>query len=345
MEEKIIDVYRREVYEQPVRLAELCAAYSSDPEIHSQMEALKKVLPPGLPVLWLGMGASFSSALAGATTLSMTGNASFVVEASEWLHYADEVKSLTAPILVTTSGESVELVELARRSRSRSLPCIVLCNQSGSPCWSEADIRFPILAGPERANATKTYVNSAAAGIILASELASRSWQSEVDQAVSGFGQSLRTVLDRRQEMEQFSRHAHNIEIIGRGPALAGALMGALCIREMTGVRAFAHSGGGFRHGPLLDVDPTHVSIILALGRTRELGLRLAADCDQRGGSVVLLGSGRMPASSDRMLCIPLDQVPEAWESLTSVLAAQALTLALAEVKGSNYVRVQTTSE
>lgn len=164
-----------------MRLGELFAAYLTSPEIRAQIEALKKALSVPLPVLWLGMGASFASSLAGATSLLMAGRASFVLEASEWLHYAGSVKLQTAPpILVTTSGVSAELVELTRRAGPN--PLIVLCNQNDSPCWAAADIRFPILAGPERANATKTYVNSAAACIILACELTGREWQAEVEQ-------------------------------------------------------------------------------------------------------------------------------------------------------------------
>lgn len=69
----------------------------------------------------------------------------------------------------------------------------------------------------------------------------------------AGVSQQMRVleiVFERRSKMEEFCRGAANIEIIGRGPAHGAAIMGALCIREMTGQRAAAHSGGGFRHGP-----------------------------------------------------------------------------------------------
>jgi glutamine---fructose-6-phosphate transaminase (isomerizing) len=340
----IVDIYRSEVGEQPTRLADLLAAYATDAEVRGQIEALKKALSVELPVLWLGMGASFASSLAGATSLLMAGKASFALEASEWLHYCGGVHHQTAgPILVTTSGVSAELVELTRSTGPD--PRIVLCNQSDSPCWRAANIRLPILAGLERANATKTYVNSAAACIILASELRCRPWQTEAGKVVRGFARSLETVLSRRKELEEFSRHARNIEIIGRGPSLGGAIMGALCIREINRLRTFAHSGGGFRHGPNLDVDDSHVAMILALGRTEDLGLRLAEECVRRGGSVILAASGNLSKTSDRMLCIHLECVPEPWEALTSVLVAQALTLALAEERGTDYVRIQTTSE
>jgi glucosamine--fructose-6-phosphate aminotransferase (isomerizing) len=113
----------------------------------------------------------------------------------------------------------------------------------------------------------------------------------------------------------------------------------------MTKIRAVAHSGGAFRHGPSLDVDATHVAVILALGRAAELQTRLARECVARGGKVILVTDHREEVASDQLLSVHVEPVPEPWDALTSVLPAQALTLALIERLGSSYVRVQTTTE
>lgn len=120
-------------------------------------------------------------------------------------------------------------------------------------------------------------------------------------------------------------------------------MMGALCLREMVTWRANAHSGGSFRHGPFLDVDSTHIAMILALGSTAELGRRMAEDCITKGGKVMLVVDREPVEGSDRLLTIKIEPVPEGWEGLTSVLVPQALTQALIERVGSRYVRTQTT--
>ena len=109
--------------------------------------------------------------------------------------------------------------------------------------------------------------------------------------------------------------------------------MSALCIREMTGHRAAPHTGAGFRHGPNLDVDATHVAIIFALGRTASLGVKLAQECNRRGGKVVLISELDHEAT-DKLLPVRLDPVPEPWEGITSLLVPQALTLAMVERTG-----------
>jgi glucosamine--fructose-6-phosphate aminotransferase (isomerizing) len=210
----------------------------------------------------------------------------------------------------------------------------LLCNNDKSACWSLARHRLPILAGPEYGNATKTYINATAACIVLASHILGRGWQDDVQEVLHSFSASLEMGFSRRNEMEEFCRGAANIEIIGRGPAYGAAIMAALCIREMTGQRAAPHSGGGFRHGPLLDVSESHVAIILALGGTAALGVSLAEDCLARGGRVILVEFENRP-QSERLLPIRIEPAPEPWEGITSVLVPQALTLAIAERFGA----------
>lgn len=109
--------------------------------------------------------------------------------------------------------------------------------------------------------------------------------------------------------------------------------MSALCIREMSGHRAAPHTGAGFKHGPNLDVDATHVAIIFALGRAAELGFKLAQECNRRGGKVVLVSHDEHHAT-DKLFPVKIDAVPEPWESITSLLVPQALTLGMVERTG-----------
>jgi glucosamine--fructose-6-phosphate aminotransferase (isomerizing) len=314
VESRIISLFRSECLEQPRSLAELFQAYATDREVRRELARFKECVRLSEPLVWAGMGASYCSAISGANLLSVCGYPSFVVEASEWLHFALPTwEHIAGPILVTTSGESAELVELCRLKADHTK--ILICNNTQSTCWSAAQIRFPILAGDEEANATKTYTNSTA----------------------------LERVFNRRGEIEAFCRGMATLEVVARGPAMAGAIMGALCVREMSTWRASAHSGGAFRHGPFLDVDSTHLALVLALGRTAELGRCLAKDCLARGGKVILVADRGLAEESERLLPVQIDEVPDGWESLTSVLVPQALSLALIERLGSKYVRSQTT--
>lgn len=325
-------IYEMECREQPERLASLLSAYQEDPAIREELDKLRRMSLSAGPILFIGMGASYCSSVTGSSYLQSCGRSSFTVDAGEWLHYSDAWGQVAMSLIVTTSGESAELVQLCQKGDDK--PIALLCNNESSACWSAVQNRLPILAGPEYGNATKTYTNATAACIVMAAHILGRAWQDDAERVLRSYPASLDHVFGLRSEMEEFCRGAANIEVIGRGPAYGGAIMSALCIREMTGQRAAPHSGGGFRHGPLVDVDESHVAIILALGRTASLGVSLAQDCLARGGRVILVEATERQRSG-RLLPIRIDSVPEPWEGLTAVLVPQALTLAIAERTGA----------
>jgi len=326
------EVLEIECREQPKKLSDLIQSYSGDTEVRNALATLRSLSQRQGPVLFIGMGASYCSSFSGSVLLQTHGRPSFSVDAGEWLHYAQSVWDDAAlSVLLTASGESAELVELMKTGSARSLGLI--CNNAASTCWRLAENRLPVLAGPEYGNATKTYTNTAAAAILFASEVLERPWHEDAERVAEIYAISLDRVFGRRKDLEEFCRGAANIEIVGRGAAYGAAMMGALTIREMSGFRAAAHTGAGFKHGPNLDVDGTHVAIIYALGRAAALGVKLADECIRRGGKVVLVSSeDRAPA--ERLFPVRLDAVAEPWGGITAILVAQALTLAMVERTG-----------
>lgn len=327
------EILQMECRQQPQRLGELIRTYESHPALRTQLRTLREFASKPGPVLFVGMGASWCASFSGSVFLETHGRSAFSVDAGEWLHYGTSTWDDAAlSVLLTTSGESAELVELFKSRGNRELALI--CNNPASTCWRLAENRLPTLAGPEYGNATKTYTNAAAASIILASEILGLRWKEDAERVASVFPACLDRVFAMRSSLEDFCRGAANTEVIGRGPAYGAAIMGALCIREMTGHRAAPHTGAGFRHGPILDVDATHLAIIFARGRTAELGVKLARDCNRRGGKVVLV-SAEDHAPTDSLFPVRLDLVPEPWEGIISILVLQALTLAMVERTGS----------
>lgn len=321
-----------ECRQQPQCLLEAIRAYRSDQDLRSQLKNFRRLSQRPGPVMFIGMGASYCSSISASVLLTTSSRLSFSADAGEWLHYASPVWNDAAlSVLLTTSGESAELVELMKTGDDRALGLI--CNNPASTCWNMTQNRLPILAGPEYGNATKTYTNSTAVAIILASEILGRPWEDDAEQAADVFSAALDPIFAQRGEIEAFCRGAANIEVVGRGSAYGAAIMSALCIREMSGHRAAAHTGAGFKHGPNLDVDGSHVAIIFALGRVAGLAIKLAEECNRRGGKVVLVSTDEHP-KTEKLFPVRLDAVREPWESITALLVPQALTLAMVERTG-----------
>jgi glucosamine--fructose-6-phosphate aminotransferase (isomerizing) len=207
-----------ECREQPARLRELIRAYATDPAIRAQLRQFRDLATKNGPVLFLGMGGSFCSSISGSVMLQSHGRAAFSVDAGEWLHYSSSTWGDAAlSILLTTSGESAELVELFKQGKDR--PLGLICNNPASTCWNLTVNRLPILAGPEYGNATKTYTNSTAAAIILASEILGLPWKQDAEQMTQNFACDLDRIFAQRADLASFCRGAANLEIVGRGAA------------------------------------------------------------------------------------------------------------------------------
>src|SRR5580698_6124218 len=102
-----------ECRQQPECLRQLLTAYASDAAIQSELKQFHRLAQRPGPVLFIGMGASYCSSISGSTLLQSHGRPAFSVDAGEWLNYATPVwEDAALSILVTTSGESAELVEL-----------------------------------------------------------------------------------------------------------------------------------------------------------------------------------------------------------------------------------------
>jgi len=73
--------------------------------------------------------------------------------------------------------------------------------------------------------------------------------------------------------------------------------------------------------------------MIFAVGRAAALGLKLAAECNRKGGRVVLV-SNEAHERTEKLLPVRIERVAEPWESITTLLVPQALTLAWIERNG-----------
>ena len=280
-----------ECREQPERLRGCSRPTQAIPQLQAELKKFRELAAKTGPVLFIGMGASYCSSISGSVLLQSHGRPSFSVDAGEWLHYASSVWDDAAlSVLLTTSGESAELVELLQKRRGparldssvtiQRAPAGIL-RKTGSPSWRDRSTATPPRPIPMRRRPPLFWRRRSS----------SLPWKREAERAAEVFSSHLDPIFAMRSDLEEFCRGAANIEVIGRGAAYGGAFMSALCIREMSGHRAAAHTGAGFKHGPNLDVDATHVAIIFALGRAAQLGIKLAQECNRRGGKVVLVSS------------------------------------------------------
>lgn len=178
---------------------------------------------------------------------------------------------------VSQSGKSPDIVEMARMARAGGALSIAMTNHPQSPLAKVADHTLDLHAGPELSvAATKTFVNSAVAGIWLLAEWAEdaallkaiHDLPSKLESAVQIDWPTARQALEGR----------NSIYCLGRGPAYAISNEAALKFKETCQIHAESYSSAEVLHGPVSIIDRGFPVIALASADEAEGALASVAD-------------------------------------------------------------------
>lgn len=278
--------FLEDVRAQPDALRRLLGSYRGElrPRLLEAAAAIDR--HPDRPLLVVGMGSSLSAGRILPALFAARSRVVLLEDAGELLHYGlGTLDSVGAVVAISQSGRSFETVRLAESLRARhAVPVVALVNDEASPVAVTSDIVLPLLAGPEAAVATKTYLAAMAVLVLLAAESPAR----VVDgSALDGAVDALEPLVRDASIGPAAARHLAGVRaliVVGRGPALGTASYGALTIKEAAAIPAEAMSGGAFRHGPLELTESDVAIVVLApAGRTNRLMTGLAAEIAERG--------------------------------------------------------------
>ena len=183
-----------------------------------------------------------------------------------------------ACLSVSQSGKSPDIVQMAKMAREGGALSIAMTNDPGSPLAQVSDHTLNLHAGPEiSVAATKTFVNSAVAGIWLLAEWAE-------DDALRNAIRNLPTALEKAvrndwPEVRQALSGRGSIFCLGRGTTNAISNEAALKFKETCQIHAESYSSAEVLHGPVSIVDGGFP--VIALGAKDEAETALAAVADE----------------------------------------------------------------
>jgi glucosamine--fructose-6-phosphate aminotransferase (isomerizing) len=195
-----------------------------------------------------------------------------------------------AVFAISQSGRSPDIVAMLEAAAQAGARTLTLTNAVGSPLWNAADIRIDIAAGPEIAvAATKSYVNSAVAGLAVLAHWAGDEGLLAAVKALPGHLHSARS-LDWSVMMPVLE-NAGSLYVLGRGPALAIASEAALKFKETSDMHAEAYSTAEVMHGPVALVGRGFPVLVLAARDAAEQSVAEAADALADKGADVFVTS------------------------------------------------------
>ncbi len=179
-------------------------------------------------------------------------------------------------LAVSQSGQSPDILAMARAARGAGALTVALTNDAASPLAEAVAHPIALRAGPERSvAATKTFVTSAVAGLWLIAEWAR---DEALLAAIAALPRTLAGagIADWRI-LSATLADAPSLFVLGRGPGYAMACEAALKFKEVGGMHAEAYSSAEVLHGPVAIVGEGFPVLALAVGDAAAPGLLATA--------------------------------------------------------------------
>lgn len=282
-----------------------------------------------------GMGASLYAAVGLECALSALGVNSTLRETAEVLHYQESIPRNTLVVLISRSGETVEIVKFAQKAKEQGSRLLAVTNNPASSLIQFADLVLAMPSHPDGEMAIQSYTAA-----VLTLDLVASSVRGDLEENVvvlkpllKGLRTFLARVIADAPRWDRFFDPSLPLHFLGRGSSFGSACEGAMLWNETAKQPAMAMTAGNFRHGHIEVVDHRFRAVLFAPeGKTAELNLGLADAIARFGGKVLVIGS--MVTESGTTLGIETPRVPESWAPLLEILPIQIAAARLAAMKG-----------
>lgn len=287
-------------------------------------------------VVITGMGSSFSASYPGATYLNNRGIPTFLVDASELVHYQMPL-ALKAGLLVVVSqsGESAEIRRLID-TLPPDVPVVGITNSRQNRLARRAQWLLELHAGDEHTVASKTHTATQLTLLLFAAFLAGDNRGLIMADALRTISAIQRLLSNWQDDIENAVDHlcdATSLTLIARGYLLGAAQAGALTLEDTARIQARAISGGQFRHTSLETVrSDFHACMLIGPDGTRDLMLDMASELVSYGGRLVLIGPDLPHGSGYATINVPSVSAP--FSPLAQIVPLQLLAYTLAQRRG-----------
>jgi fructoselysine-6-P-deglycase FrlB-like protein len=288
-----------------------------------QLRAAAAVLGRAGHIYMTGIGSSYHVALGAASYFHQASCPVYVLDAAELLHFA-AFPSDSVLVVISRSGESVEIVNLLRKVRETETMVIGLTNAENGSLVKQAQIPILIPADFDHAISVNTYSTLAAGVCALASVTLDR-FDSDLQRALLGSIDKISQAIPIwRQQITHSSWFAPGSShyFLARGASLASCYEARLLWEEGAKHPATSMGTGGFRHGPQeIVVDGSRFGLWIDPQLLREEDLAVARDLKKLGASVMMIGHDLPEDSADLVLQMPW--APPGWQFLFDIIPAQ----------------------
>ncbi len=304
-----MSTFAEEIEEQPKALQKLID------NISSIEYGVSKIASKVSRIAFFGMGSSLYSVFPAVYLLRASGISADYYDASEasWYLPKEWFKKVDVCVLVSQSGETVEIRNLIDKIKDTNVVKIGITANINSYLWANSDITLDILSGKERSvGSTKTHMNSVIANILF-SMIITRQLEREI-RNVQKLPHMLETVIVEAHKDVDVLLNSGIVDkidgsiITSRGFALGEVYQSALTLNEIARVNVFPISAGMLKHGPMeLFVDKRGMICFIPDSPNRHLLIKLCREISNKSGFTWIISNSTvemndMLSVSDRLI-------------------------------------------
>jgi glucosamine--fructose-6-phosphate aminotransferase (isomerizing) len=274
------------------------------------MDNATKLIKAADHIIVSAIGASYNACLPFVHQLRSIGLSVQIIDAAELLYNPGVLaRTCALYILVSRSGESIEIVKLLKILNQREATVIGIANEIDSYLVQNSVCPIILNSPVDHSVAIKTFTGTLLAFAMLfemlIKELSPKEFAEEIQNFINGLSEHIATFTQLSGNWNEFLTPASVIYLLGRGPSLSAVHEGALLFHEMAKLPAIGMGSGSFRHGAVEVVDENFCGIIFSSnGITKDLDIALAEVLVEFGAKVCIVGdcNGLNP-SIDRFEC------------------------------------------
>ena len=253
----------KEIYDQPRVIENIALNHKSEINILSQM------IDEAVGTFLLGCGTASYAALASVYLFSSIAkkHVNFSI-GSEFKYLEDYLTPNSLLIPISQSGETIDVVEPVENAKKKGVRVAAITNVLGSTLYRQADFKFLLNAGVEKAViATKSFIAMISTLLLTTYTLAGK--QNEGIEILKNAAKNVSEILSDNT-IKQITGLAKklskekDIYILGRGLSYAAALEATLKIKETACVHAEGFAGGELKHGVISLIEKGTPCIIIA---------------------------------------------------------------------------------
>jgi glucosamine--fructose-6-phosphate aminotransferase (isomerizing) len=246
-------------------------------------------------------------------------------------------------VINTRSGETAEVVKLARALTNEGIPFVTITNEPDSTVARLA--RHIVWTDTRKDQLVSINVVT---GMMTATLALAAAAQGELDLQRPEFerlADSMSGVVGRASgqagEIQALFDGIRPVYLLYRGHAKGAAYCGRLVLEEVSRTPAIAMEAAEFRQGPNEVIDERFGAVLFCgAGKQGELNRSLAGDIQRSGGRVMLVGEAHAVTGGPRELVFDIPGFADYLRPVLEVVPVQVLAYRLAQAQG--YIPGQT---